>query len=143
MQTPAEPSSRRPLLVWLISIYFFLSSSWTMFSLFLIQTGTVPLSSAQKAYLANLNGADYLLLIIGALLGLSAAVALFLMRKAAYYLFGATLAFNMAFTIWHLIGRHWLSVIGAGGLAAAAVGWLVLFAICVYTARLTARGTLK
>ena len=143
MQTPAEPSSRRPLLVWLISIYFFVSSSWTMFSLFLTFTGNVPLSEAQKIYLRSLNGADYLLLILGALLGLSAGVALFFLRKAAYYLFGATLAFNMAFTIWHLIGRHWLSVLGVGGVAAAAVGWLILFAICLYTAKLTAQGTLK
>lgn len=143
MQTPPDRSSGRPLLVWLISIYFFLSATWTMFSLVLIKSGAVPLSPAQKTYLESLNGADYLLTIIGALLSVSAAVSLFLMRKAAYYLFCASLAFNMAFTIWHIISRHWLSVIGIGGLAGAAVGWLILFAICLYTARLIAQGTLK
>src|SRR5689334_21618762 len=101
----AESSSRRPLLVWLISIYFFLSSSWTMYSFFLVLTGKVPLTEAQRVYLGSFNGADYLLTILGALLGLCAAIALFLLRRAAYYLFGATLAFNMAFTIWHIIGR--------------------------------------
>ena len=114
-----------------------------MFSLFLTFTGNIPLSEAQKAYLASLNGADYLLTIMAALLGVSAAVMLFLMRKAAYYLFCATLALNMAFTIWHIISRHWISVIGIAGLAGAAVGWLILFAICLYTARLAAQGTLK
>jgi len=143
MQTPADRSSGRPLLVWLISIYFFLSASWTITSLLLIMTGAVPLSPAQKSYFESLNAADYLLTIIGALLSISAAISLFLLRKAAYYLFCASLAFNMAFTIWHIISRHWLSVIGIGGLAGAAVGWLILFAICLYTARLAAQGTLK
>jgi len=143
MQSPADRSSGRPLLVWLISIYFFLSASWTITSFFLIRIGAVPLNPAQKTYFESLNAADYLLTIIGALLSISAAVSLFLMRKAAYYLFCASLAFNMAFTIWHIISRHWLSVIGIGGLAGAAVGWLILFAICLYTARLTVQGTLK
>jgi len=143
MQTATETPTRRPVWVWLISVYFFLSASWTLLSFYLIRIGAVPLTPPQRSYFESLNGADYLLTIIGALLTLSAAVSLFLLSKSAYYLFCATLAFNIAYTLWHIISRHWISVIGVAGLAGAGIGSLIMFVICLYTARLMAQGKLK
>jgi hypothetical protein len=60
MQTASETPARRPVWVWLISVYFFLSASWTLLSFYLIRIGAVPLTPPQRSYLESLNGAGYL-----------------------------------------------------------------------------------
>jgi hypothetical protein len=66
---------KRPIWIWLISLFFFLSAIWTLLSFYLIWSGSFPLEPAQKAYFARLTLIDYALSIIGGLLNMSAAVA--------------------------------------------------------------------
>ena len=136
-------AQKRPAGVWVICIYYFLTGGFTLLSMALAYRGAANLTPQEKIYLASMTTFDYVLTIISAGLTLSAAMALFMLRRAAFPLFCAALAMSMAFTIWHMLVRHWISVVGSAGLMGAAFGWMVMLVVCIYTARLRAQGILR
>jgi hypothetical protein len=142
MTANAAPSAKRPGWVWAISIFMFISAAWTLLSFYLIGSGTVPLTPEQKAYFDSLSTLDYGAAILGGLLNLSGATALFLMRKAAVPLFGSAFVLNLLSTIWNIAAKNWTEAIGASGLIGAAVGMTILGAIVLYARSLAKRGVL-
>jgi hypothetical protein len=133
---------KRPGWVWAISIFFFLSAGWTLLSLYLIDTGAIPLSAIQEAYFNSLTGADYGLTIFIGLANLLGAVALFLLRKLAFYLFVTAFGANLILTVWHMVTKGWVAAIGGAGLVGAVIGWVLLAAVCIYSWKLIQRGVL-
>jgi hypothetical protein len=135
-------SRKRPGWVWAISVFFFLSAGWTLVSFFLINTGAVTPNALQEAYFSSLTGVDYGLTILIALANLLAAVALFLLRKIAFYLFLTAFGANLLLTAWHTVTKGWVAAMGAAGLIGALIGWILVIAVCIYSWRLIQRGVL-
>ena len=120
----------------------FLSAVWTLLSFYLIGSGTIPLTPEQQTYFQSLTSLDYGFAILGGLLNLAGATALFLLRKAALPLFGAAFALNVAGTFWSMFGKNGFEAIGVSGLIGAFIGMAILGAIVLYTRNLISRGVL-
>lgn len=135
--------TKRPKWVWAISIFYFFSAGWTLLSFYLAKTGTVSLSAAQAAYFNNLSGVDYGLTILIGLANLIGAVALFLLKKLAFYLFSTALGANLLLTAWHTVTKGWLSAMPGASLVGAVIAWGLLIAVCAYSWRLIQRGVLS
>jgi hypothetical protein len=135
-------SKKRPGWVWAISIFFFLSAGWTLVSFFLINTGAVTGNAEQEAYFSSLTVVDYGLTILIALANLLAAVALFLLKKIAFYLFLTAFGANLLLTAWHTATKGWVAAIGGAGLVGALIGWILVIAVCIYSWRSIQRGVL-
>ena len=133
---------KRPGWVWAISIFFFLAAGWTLLSFYLINLGAVPLNAAQKAYFSSLTGVDYGLTILMGLANLIGAVALFFLRKVAFYLFVTAFGVNLLLAAWHAVTKGWVAAIGGSGFVGTVIGWALLIAVCIYSWRLIQRGVL-
>jgi hypothetical protein len=79
--------------------------------------------------------------IILALVSLSGALSLFLLRKEAYYIFCASLVINVTMTLWHCLTKGWLAAIGSirGGIPGLVIGWGIVVAVCIYSGKLKNR----
>src|SRR5262245_18525523 len=108
---------KRPIWVWLISLFFLVSAIWTLLSLYLIWSGAIPLEPAQQAYFDRLTLIDHVLTIVVGVLNLSGAIALFLLRKIARDLFLSSLGMRLFLALWVSSTQGWIEVLGRGGLA--------------------------
>lgn len=134
--------NKRPTLVWVISIFLFLSAAWTLFSFFLIFSGAVPLDAASQAYFASIGFFDWL--VTGAIfaLNLSAAIALFMLRKVAVNLFIGAFAINILSTVVTVFRTNWTEALGSSGLLGVLIGWGIALAIIFYARSLAQKGVL-
>jgi hypothetical protein len=133
----------RPILVWLISAFFFLSAIWTLLSFYLILSGAIPLEPAQKAYFDRLTPLDYALTVATGLLNLAGAVMLFLLRKIALYLFLSAIGLTAVSTLWQAAAKGWVEALGGAGLVGALIGYVLLVVVCIYAWRLSKKGVLQ
>lgn len=138
-----ESRRKRPVWVWIFSIYLFPSAAWTLLSFYLINTGAIPLSPAQEAYFDSLTTTDYTLAVAIGVANLIGAVALFLLRKAALYFFLAALGANLISGAWHGATKGWAEALGGSGLAGVLFSYVLMTAVCIYAWKLAKRGTLR
>jgi hypothetical protein len=131
---------KRPTLIWIISIFFFLAFVSTMASFFIIIVlGKGSLTPAQEAYYENLSVFDYALSFIPALLNLLGAIHLLKLSRFAFHLFATALGINLVTTVQHLLFTDYMSAFPGAGLF---LGTVVAAAICLYAWRLTRKGVL-
>ncbi len=133
---------KRPIWVWVISIFYLLSAGYTLLSFYLIHTGAIPLKPVQQAYFDNLSTLDYTITILIGAANFLGAIALFLLRKQAFYLFLSALCAGMLLTILHSIGKGWIAAVGGPGLIGMLLGWGIAVAVIAYSRRLINRGLL-
>jgi hypothetical protein len=142
----SDNAKRRPTLVWVISIYTFLSGAWALFKNceFLFSHSHGPPSPLEEA-LQNRPPLIAALAVVTSGLSLAAAAALFTLKRSAVPLF-------IAMTIIGSIGSWWVAKLPAlvammGGplisYAMAGFGIIIEVAICAYVYRLAKRGLLK
>ena len=143
MTSEGQGSKRRPIGVWVVSAFYVLSAGWTLLSFALIFGGVIKMTAAQEAYFASLTGVDWFFSLAIGVIGFTAAVFLFLLRRIAAVLFSVALALNLAFTAFQTMRTNWITAIGPAGLVGALLGWLILVAVIVYARRLTKRGVLS
>ncbi len=134
---------RRPALVWVISIFYFLSAGWVLLSFSLIYSGAIPLNEAQKAYFQSQTVFDHGSTIVIGASNLVGAILLFLLRKQAFHFFVAAFSVGLALTLYQIVAKNWLGAIGGPGLVGAVISWAISVAIIIYSKRLTARKILK
>lgn len=141
-QPPPLPINR-PALVWVISIFYFVSAGWVLLSFALIFSGLIPLTDVQKTYFQAQTVFDYgsTALIGGA--NLVGAVLLFLLRRQAFPFFLTAFSFGLIQTLYQIVTKNWLGAIGGPGLVGAVIGWGISIAIIVYTWRLVSKGVLR
>jgi hypothetical protein len=139
----APHRTKRPKLVWIITIFCLISAGWTLLSFILIYSGSIPVSETQAAYLRSQNIVDMLCTVLIVLLNLVGALHLFLLRQRAYHMFLSAFILGLVMTIYHILFKNWLTYITAPGLFGAAIGWGVSIAIIIYTKRRAKAGTLK
>lgn len=134
---------KRPIGVWTISLFVLLSAIYTLFSLFLVFSGAVPLSPAEQSYFASLGIFDWLLSVAIGVTNIAAAIALLMLRKVALHLFVTAAGFNILSAVTQIFRTDVLEVLEGYGLISAASGIIVIAAIILYTHRLTQKGTLQ
>ncbi len=138
---PAE--SKRPVLVWVISICYFLSAGWTLLSVALILSGAMPPNEAQKQYFQSLSAFDHGSTIVISGANLLGAVFLFLLKKQAFYLFSGAFTVGIALTVIQIFTKNWLGAIGIPGFIGALLGWGIIVAIILYSRSLITKGVLR
>lgn len=134
---------RRPIGVWLIVGFYFLSASWTLLSFVLMQTGAVPLTPSQQAYLANLGLLDYIGSVGISVVTLLGAVFLFALHRAAVTLFIIGLAMNIGMTIAHAVTTDFTDALGNHGLVGIVIAWLIMVGVILYARSLSRQGILS
>ena len=133
---------RRPVLVWVVFLWFVFSAGYTLLSFALIFSGRVPLSDQASRYLSSLSPLDYAVTILALLLNVVGAVALLLLRRSAPYLFSAALLLNIASVVLHALTKGLVTALGAGGPVGLILGYGISALVCLYAWRLYARGIL-
>ena len=142
METYQGKAKKRPGWVWVISIFIFFSAAWTLLSFYLIYSGAIPLQPEQKAYFARLTSVDYSLTILLGITNLIGAVALFFLRRIAFYLFVGVLVLNSVMTLWHVLFKDWATAMGGAGLFGMLIGYGLIVAVCLYAWKLKKSGVL-
>jgi len=132
----------RPIWVWVISIFYFLSAGYTLLSFFLIYAEVIHLEPAMKTYFDNLSIFDHALAIILGAANLIGAITLLLLRKQAFYIFSGIFCVNILVSIWHSISKGWIALLGGSGFVGAIIGWGLILAVIAYSRRLINRGIL-
>ncbi|HUB65887.1 MAG TPA: DUF4339 domain-containing protein [Candidatus Methylacidiphilales bacterium] len=116
---PPTPSAspKRPIAVWIISIFYFITVPFTLLSLALIPlmlSGTIPITDVQRRYFESLNIFDYTVTFLLVVFNLAGALLLFLLRRPAVYCFGAVFVLNLLNYLYEILFKNWLGAIGNG-----------------------------
>jgi hypothetical protein len=141
VQTPIP--AKRPALVWVISIFYFLSAGWTTLSLALVLSGGIPLTSAQQQYFSSLTAFDHASTLVVGISNLAGAVLLLLLRRPAYRFFAGAFALGLLLTLRQVLAGNWLGAIGGAGLIGAAIGLAISVAVILYARGLVKQGVLR
>lgn len=141
--SPPSIQRKRPKLVWVITIFYVISAGWTLLSLALIYSRVIPLNEAQAAYFKSQTFLDILFAIATGLLNFLGAIYLFLLRRAAFYLFLLAFVLGMVMTVYHIFFKNWLAAIGGPGLIGVIIGWGTSVAIIIYARKLIKKDILK
>jgi len=140
----APARQKRPIWVWLISIFFFVSAGRTLLSFFLIFSGIIPIDALPKAYFERLTAIDYAATIIIEASSFIGAIALFLLRRFAVAVFATALALTFAIIIWQPVTKGWIEAMTGPGLVGVLVGYaLLLILVCAYAWHLNRKGVLR
>ncbi len=140
----AIKGTRAKLLGAILAFYVF-SAVWTGLSFYLIDSEVLPLTEAQASYLADLSVVDDGVNVLGSLINLWAALALFLTRKEAPYLFSAGIALGALTVLWHILTKGWaawFAAVGGYGLVLVMLDWGIVIWICVYSWQLLRQNAL-
>lgn len=121
---------RRPPGVWIISTYYLCMFVLSYLLLFLALSHSVPMPAEITALAENRTALEWVVLVIQSFIALSGAIALFFLRKMAYYLFGTGFVIGLGWIVWHSLTLM------------AATGMLILLAAILYTRKLSKQGTL-
>ena len=138
-----ESKAKRPVLVWVISIYYLISAGFTILSIVLIYSGLIPVDGVQKEYFDGLTLFDHISTVLIGSLNLLGAVFLFILRKHAFHLFLAGFVAGLIATAYHILAKNWIETIGTAGFIGAAIGWGISISIIFYTKRLSNRKILN
>ncbi len=138
-------TKKRPGWVWFISIWYAISFVVASLMAYLTFSGKIPMTPQFKAYIGGLTAVDYIFTFVQPILSISAAAALFLLRRQATYLFWSLLAVGVASHVWQYDLRS--GVAGAqsmpGGTSGVFFAMGIQLAICIYVENLKRRGTLS
>jgi hypothetical protein len=143
---PAHGPRKRPILVWIICLFFFICSSFGLFLLvfFLLRgSGDIPSGQNQGQPHEALTVLDYLLSGLTVLLGISGSVYLFILRRPALYLFGGLFLFNLLNCINQDVFENEPAATGSTGFVTILVAVSIDLAVFLYVWRLWATKVLR
>ncbi|MDJ0850632.1 MAG: hypothetical protein QNK04_19845 [Myxococcota bacterium] len=141
--THGAEAPRRPALVWVLTIWYWLAAVGSFVTLPLFLSGTIPIPEPQRTFIQD-SSALYTVQTLGSgALCLAFATALFRLRAAALALFIAVLLFGLASTAIAVTDDQWFAAMGSMGLASTAISWVIQLAILAYVLRLKKRGVLR
>ncbi len=134
---------RRPFWVWLISAFFLFCGTMNLCLLWVIANGSLQLPPAELAAIRKAALAWTLFGLLPAA-NLAGAIFLFLLRKAAFYIFSAMFIAGLANAgIQLLLLDTAPSQFTGQGLWQALTGYAITLAVCIYTFRLKQRHILS
>ena len=142
----ALPPARRPVMVWVISLFFFICTPLSLLSLLLLplmSSGVIPVQEHQRHFFASLNAFDYVLSLANIILSLTWAIQLFRLKRSALPIFLGLFVFGVLVLLYNILLKDWLNAVGTVGLIGAGFAWLFNFALLWYTWRLSRKGVLR
>jgi hypothetical protein len=143
MEPPPIPPPKRPVLVWIISGYYFLSRTLAALSIVIVASGMLPMREAQRSYFAALTWVDHASTSLIIVLNLTGAVLLLLLRRGAWLWFAAAFAMAIVFQIYQIVAKNWLQAVGVPGMVGAVVGWTIPVAVIAYSKYLANKRVLR
>ena len=143
MDAVVQLSGKRPKFVWAVFLFYILSVGYTVLSFALVYSGAISVTPEQGAYLRNLSTFDWVITVLTGALNVAGAIAMFLLRKIAFYLFSAAFVLVILQTLVHAITTNFLAALGGPGAVGALIGYGISLAVCIYAWRLRARGVLS
>lgn len=131
---------RRPILVWLIFLFIIFSTAFTAVSVLVLTSGNLPPEVQAKIGVEAIRPIDIVAGLFEAAVYFVAAIALFMMRKLAFYLFAGAFVMEIGLVVWTLADRSHAITLGiAGGDMAGFVGMVAIglaFLLFIYTLNL-------
>ena len=140
--SPAHEARRRPVWVWVISLYYALSGFSTVVTLPLTFSAPLGVDDTQRAYFESLGPLDFVATVVGSLLAMAFAWSFFRLRARAVPLLIVLEAYTAAFTARAALTSGWIEVVGTLGIATMTVGFLLWLAVLFYALALRRRGVL-
>jgi hypothetical protein len=135
---------RRPSWVWLIGSYYISAGLWSLAIYWQLYTHRLSLlPPSTRIYFDNYTGADYGVLMGLSALGICAAIALLMLRRASVYLFAARFMFSALLAIYGAFHGGALDTSRPGYVLAGLVLWSVSAGVCFYAWHLLRKGVLK
>ena len=141
-QTDAAPQRKRPILVWIIFLFYLISSVQVIVAMFFISAGGVDMAPEQQAYLARFTALDRVMGYANAGLSLIGVSLLFSLRRQAVNVLALAFALNLFSTAVVWFKTDPAAVTSPTGLMAQALGIAMFGLVVFYAWRLNKRGML-
>ncbi|OLN28651.1 hypothetical protein DVDV_1526 [Desulfovibrio sp. DV] len=141
-QTDAAPQRKRPILVWIIFLFYLISSVQVIVAMFFISAGGVDMAPEQQAYLARFTALDRVMGYANAGLSLIGVSLLFSLRRQAVNVLALAFALNLFSTAVVWFKTDPAAVTSPTGLMAQALGIAMFGLVVFYAWRLNKRGLL-
>lgn len=137
-----DDARRRPILVYVVVGYIFLSVAWTIAGVWLLFTtdGAGAIGGEVAALRAAVGPVDLVFTAVLVVLNLLAAVQLFRLRRSAVALFSAVVAVTLLNQVWLFFFR--MDLVAEQGPVVGIVGVVLPLLFLLYAARLARRGLL-
>ncbi len=133
---------KRPILVWVIFLFYLVSSIQVIVGLFFVTAGGVQMTPEQQAYLARFTVFDRVIGYLNAGITLVGVTLLFSLRKRAVAVLALAFVLNVFSTAVVWVRTDPATVVAPAGLAAQALGIVLFGAVVYYAWRLGKRGLL-
>jgi hypothetical protein len=140
---PPPLPQHRPVLVWVIAIFYGFSVLSTIVTYSFVFSKAVPKTPAQTEFFASLTAMDHAVTAVVVLINLAGAVLLFRLKKAAPVLFALAFALGVTAVVYQILTKNWFAAVGIPGVVSAVVGWCINVAIILYTFRLRQKRVLS
>jgi hypothetical protein len=146
---PPPPEHERPALVWIISLFYFVSfpiSTLSLLVLPLFSFDLIPLKGAQRADFHAMGGVEYSVAWFNLLLTLTWAIQLFRLRRSALPLYSLSMAISILHTTYSIVSENWLNAVAHGGttvIVGTVIGWILNFVLLGYIWHLWRKGVLN
>jgi len=144
------PPRIRPTGVWLIFLFYVLTSASGLVFQGLLLLGAYPIPPEQQAIVGNISVGSRLFGLLAVVVNLAAATSLWLLRKSAPYLFLLSVTLGLASTAWQFLpGGIYAKMLAMGLLISVVtmfsvvVGLSISVAIVWYVWRLQRQGVLR
>ncbi len=135
--------TRRPLPVWVVFLFYSLSSVYSIVSVFFITSGVFELTAEQQGYVARFKTFDMVIGYFVAATTLVGAFLLFRLKKAAVPTLFLALVVNVFSTAVFYLRNDPSTVIDPSGLLYQAGGMALFAVVCLYARHLARRGVLS
>jgi GYF domain 2 len=144
--TPTVPGERPPL-VWVVCLYTFLSSGYSLLSLASIMTMTeTDLTTnppTQHHLIASIGYFQVAAILLKLGLNLTWAILFFMLKRNSLYFILGSLGVGVTLLIYNAVVRDWFAAVGLFGNITAATLWLINLAILYYNWHLYRKGVLR
>ena len=134
---------RRPLPVWIIFLFYSISSIYSILSVFLITSGAFDMTPEQQAYVARFTTFDMVIGYIVAAVTIIGAFLLFRLKKAAVPTLFLALGVNIFSSAIFYLKNDPTTVIDPSGLLYQAGGMVLFAVVCLYARHLARHGVLS
>jgi len=143
-----EAPQKRPVLVWIICLFFFTCTPFSLISMMamptIIASSKAALPEAQRHFFESQGLLNYYLpQLINMVLILTWAIQFFRLKKNSIYFFLAALGMGVLVLLVDIFTLDWLKTVGAVGLVSLFFGWGINGLILYYNWYLIQKGTLR
>ena len=143
MTNEGENTRRRPVGVWVISGFYALAVPCLLLMLVVVLSGPVELRATAVKRFETLGMLEWFFTLAGVVVGVSAAVCLFLLRRVAVALFVVEFGLNLANSAYRALTTDWLETLGGTQVASMVLVWFTMAVVIAYTRGLAKSGVLK